>query len=275
MIKLFAKLPHDSTGTTLTRFNDTRAHRYTEFFLIGGNAITKHLKANVYNTYGLNNMDNTGDSSPDAMLARVDTDQLKKRYHMIGAFVNGPRLWTLDWIDVPAGVQRDFNGLKAAWVAEVDLTGMNLKKKGGTAYQPTTVERKTQFGFSAGKPVFILDDPDGQPWVMKSAGLIVNPNEKFEELQDLGSRLKTQPGWRFRVQQLGQELILKPESGVASIVQDELGNTYDLAGPATATTNHKPLGRPAAGQRRDASHGTALDDVVRWVNSSSNQGRTT
>jgi len=123
-------------------------------------------------------------------------------------------------------------------VAEVDLTGMNLKKKGGTAYQPTTVERKTQFGFSAGKPVFILDDPDGQPWVMKSAGLIVNPNEKFEELQDLGSRLKTQPGWRFRVQQLGQELILKPESGVASIVQDELGNTYDLAGPGYS--NYKP-----------------------------------
>jgi len=238
MIKLFAKLPHDSTGTTLTRFDDTRAHRYTEFFLIGGNAITKHLKANVYNTYGLNNMDNTGDSSPDAMLARVDTDQLKKRYHMIGAFVNGPRLWTLDWIDVPAGVQRDFNGLKAAWVAEVDLTGMNLKKKGGTAYHPTTVERKTQFGFSAGKPVFILDDPDGQPWVMKSAGLIVNPNEKFEELQDLGSRLKTQPGWSFRVQQLEQELILKPESGVASIVQDELGNTYDLAGPGYS--NYKP-----------------------------------
>jgi hypothetical protein len=33
-------------------------------------------------------------------------------------------------------------------------------------------------------------------------------------------------------------LILKPESGVAAIVQDELGNTYDLAAPGYS--NFKP-----------------------------------
>jgi hypothetical protein len=30
---------------------------------------------------------------------------------------------------------------------------------------------------------------------------------------------------------LDEDLVLRPESGVAGIVQDELGNTYDLAGP--------------------------------------------
>ena len=237
-MKLHAKLPDDSAGASLTRFDDTRTKRYTEVFLIGGNAITKHLEANVYNTYGLNDMERTGDSSPDAILADVDVDALKKENEVLGAFLNGPRLWTLDWIEVPSGVQRDFNGLRAAWVGKVDLTGIDLKKKGGTAYDPTTIERKTEFGFSKGKPVFILDDPEGESWVMKSAGLIVDPAQKFDQLEDLGGRLEPPPGWKFRVEVLTEDLILRPESGVAGIVQDELGNTYDRAGPGYS--NYKP-----------------------------------
>lgn len=103
-----------------------------------------------------------------------------------------PRLWTLDWIEVPSGARRDFNGLQAAWVGKADLSGVNLQQKGGTAYKPTTIGRKTDFGFSTGKPVFILEDPQGKSWVIKSA----------------------------------------------CIVQDELGNTYDLAGPGYS--NYKP-----------------------------------
>jgi hypothetical protein len=30
---------------------------------------------------------------------------------------------------------------------------------------------------------------------------------------------------------LDEDLVLRPESGVAGIVRNELGNTYDLAGP--------------------------------------------
>ena len=33
---------------------------------------------------------------------------------------------------------------------------------------------------------------------MKSAGLIKDPNQKFEDLKDFGSRLKLPPGWKFR-----------------------------------------------------------------------------
>ena len=32
---------------------------------------------------------------------------------------------------------------------------------------------------------------------MKSASLIKDPNQKFEDLKDLGSRLKLPPGWKF------------------------------------------------------------------------------
>ena len=37
---------------------------------------------------------------------------------------------------------------------------------------------------------------------------------------------------------LEKDLILRPEGGVAGVVHDELGNTYDLIGPGYS--NYKP-----------------------------------
>ncbi len=62
--KLVVTLPNDGADAKPFTFKDTRGHRYTEMFLIGGNGITKDLKANVYNTWGLNGGDTTGDSVP-------------------------------------------------------------------------------------------------------------------------------------------------------------------------------------------------------------------
>jgi hypothetical protein len=114
---------------------------------------------------------------------------------------------------------------------------VNLQERGGIAYKPTTIERKTEFGFSQGQRVFILDDPEGKSWVMKSIGLIMDPDQRFDQITDLGRRLNPPPGWTFRVRVLEEDLILRPES-VAGIVQDELGNTYDLVGPGYS--NYQP-----------------------------------
>lgn len=43
IMKVHAKLPDDDAGAKLMRFENGRGQRYTEIFLIGGNAITKHL----------------------------------------------------------------------------------------------------------------------------------------------------------------------------------------------------------------------------------------
>jgi hypothetical protein len=226
-----AKLPQDDTGAKTVRYESVMGQRYTEFFLIGGNAITKNLKAGVYNTMGLNNPTGAGDSCPQAILDKVDAAELKKHFNVLGAFKNGPRLWTLDWIDVVIGQERDFNGLKARWVTWLDLKGIDLSKQGSAAYKVVTVQRKTQFGINQGSRAYILDDPEGNAWVMKSAGLIVDPNQKFEDLKDLGNRLKPAPGWKFRSVALEADLVLTPDpNGIAHITQDELGNTYDRAG---------------------------------------------
>ncbi|MGO9572208.1 MAG: hypothetical protein ACLP5H_32220 [Desulfomonilaceae bacterium] len=53
---------------------------------------------------------------------QVNPEALKKQYEILGVHVNGPKLWMLDWIDVPVGTERDFNGLRARWVSLLDLT---------------------------------------------------------------------------------------------------------------------------------------------------------
>jgi hypothetical protein len=113
-----------------------------------------------------------------------------------------------------------------------------MRKHESVAYKEIGVERDTKLGINKGSPAFILDDPAGDCWVMKSASLIVDPNQTYESLKDLGSRLTPEPGWRFRTVVLEQDLVLTPDNGHAKITQDELGNTYDRAGGAFS--NYKP-----------------------------------
>jgi len=120
-MKLSATLPQDDEGAKVIRFEDVRGQRYTEIFLIGGHVITRHLVGGVYNTIGLNDPTGTGDTSPQAVLDKVDVDALEEEYDLIRAFKNGPRLWTLDWVEVMVGAERDFSGLKARWVMWLDV----------------------------------------------------------------------------------------------------------------------------------------------------------
>ena len=228
--KLVVTLPNDGADAKPFTFKDVRGQRYTEMFLIGGNGITKDLKANVYNTTGLNGGATTGDSCPAALLDKVDVKELKDQYHTLAAFKNGPRFWTLDWIEVEMGKELDFGGMKARWVNWLDMKGISTEP-GAADYKNITVGRHTKFGFDKGKQVFVLEDPDGNPWVMKSMSLITHPDQKFDELGALGSRLKLPPGWKFRAPVLEQDLVLTPDKdGVAHITQDDFGNTYDRAG---------------------------------------------
>jgi hypothetical protein len=234
---LSAKLPQDDEGAKLMRFENIRVQRYTEIFLIGGHAIIRDINAGIYNTIGLNDLDGTGDTSPQAVLDQVDVDALKEEYDVLGAYKNGPRLWCLDWVEVMVGAERDFMGLKARWVMWLDVPE-EFRKHESVAYKQITGKRDTQFGINAGSPAFLLDDPDGDTYCMKSVSLIVDPSQTYESMKDLGGRLEPPPGWTFRAVVLEQDLVLTPDNGAARILQDELGNTYDRVGGPYS--NYKP-----------------------------------
>jgi hypothetical protein len=212
-----------------TRVDNVRGMRYCEIWFIGGNAITKDFTGQVFNTTGLNNKANPLDTCPDAMWAKVDAEALKKQYDALRVFKNGPRGWTMDWYALPISLEvRTFAGLEAKWYMTVDLSkDVQVDKRGGTAYKPTIGNRGSVMTFQKGKPVFILESPDGMPWVMQAWSMIVDPKLSYAELPNLGSKLKLPPGWKYRVKVLNQDLTIKAVNGMARVVQDELENTYD------------------------------------------------
>ncbi len=234
-MRLHAKLPKDDAAAQLMRFEGIRGQRYTEIFIIGGNPL--HLVAGIYNTIGLNDPDGTGDTCPQEILDRIDLDALQDEYDAMGTYKNGPRLWCLDWTEAKVGTERDLQGLNARWVMWLDVP-KEMRKHEEVAYKEITGKRDTQMGINAGSPAFLLDDPEGNTWCMKSAGLIVDPNQTYDRLEDLGGRLKPAAGWSFRPVVLDQDLVLTPDNGRAVITQDELGNTYDRTGDAFS--NYKP-----------------------------------
>ncbi len=223
-----AKLPDDGASAVVKRFDGLRTMRYCEVFLIGGDAVTKNLKAAFYNTTDLNNEENARDSCPAALWDKADPEALKKQYRVLSVFKNGPRYWVMDWIELPVGTQRDFDGVQARWMGRVLLPkGVNLGQQGSSAYKPTTVARKSRMGFSKGQPVFIVESPDGMPWVMQAYSRIVDPTLTYGDLQTLDTKLKPAPGWKYRVKVLDADLEILAVNGVARIVQDDLENTYD------------------------------------------------
>ena len=236
-------VPDESATAKMTKYDKIRAMEYCEVFLIGGNPITKDLKAAVYNTSYLNNQANPLETCPADLWAKIDPETLKKQQDMLGVFKNGPRGWTNDWIQLPVAQDiTTFDGLQTHWFMTVELPkDMEVGKKGGTAYKPTIGHRNSLMGFVAGKPVFILDDPQGTPWVLQAYSQIVDPNLTYEQLAHLGDKLKLPSGWKFRVAVLDRDLTIKAINGNAWIVQDELENTYDKcfedAGQTACTFN--------------------------------------
>jgi len=219
-----APIPQGGAQTTVMRFAGLNNYRYCEVFLIGGNPFD--LEGAVYNTTDLNNAADKHDSCPADMWSKVDAKALKDEFHMLGVFKNGPRHWMYDWIELPVGAQDSLDGLQARWFAQVKLPP-NILERGSTFYKPTTVERKSKQGYAKGQMVFILDDPDGTPWIMQAYSLIVDPNLKYDDLKTLGTKLKLPTGWKYRFKVLDRDLEIHAINGTARIVQDDLEGTYN------------------------------------------------
>jgi hypothetical protein len=92
--------------------------------------------------------------------------------------------------------------------------------------------------FEKGKPVFILDDPEGTPWVMQAYSMFVDSTVNYDTLKDLGSRLKLPGGWKFRAPVLDKELTISTPQGYNWITQDNLQNSYDAC--KEGACNSKP-----------------------------------
>ena len=230
----------DSEGAEFRRVDGMHQTRYLEIFLAGREAKTGDLVAACYNPmFAEGGIPASRDTAPQALVEGIDFDQLKADYGLLGASLNGPKIWTPAWSEVQIGKVRDFNGIKAPWVAQLDM-----KKAGAVAdvapYEPMTIARDSRMGWSAGSTVMLLDDAEGNTWILKGFQLGLEPRFAYDDfLANGASYFKNLPaGWTFRVTTLEKELIETPENGVATIMADEFFNVYDRTGPAQM--NFKP-----------------------------------
>jgi hypothetical protein len=112
----------DGADAKYDRVDNVHQVRFIEIFLVGREASTGNIVAAVYNTmYTPKGIPASKDTAPQALLEGLDFDHIKKEYGVLGASLNGPKLCLPDWVEIDVGVERDFNGLAAAWVAQLNM----------------------------------------------------------------------------------------------------------------------------------------------------------
>ena len=158
--KAVKPLPPDNAQLTELKFDNLMGSRYTEILLVFGNALTHSFTAGVNNTAGLNgaNPAGGGDSSPAAILDKIDIKKVQEDNGALSTVKNGPRLWTV----------------KARWVMWFPIPDA-IREGKDLSYAVMDAKRDTSMGIRKGSRAYILDDPEGNSWVMKSASLIKNP----------------------------------------------------------------------------------------------------
>jgi hypothetical protein len=179
------------------------------------------------------------DSSPQASVQRLDMKAIAKKYGVLGASLNGPKLSIADWWEIDVGTTRRFGELDIPWTAQLNL-GKDIDVNKVTPYVPKTIARKSAVNWNKGSRVMVLDDPDGNVWIMKGYQLGLKPQRSYEQFMAAGPAVfkKLPPGWKARIVILQQDNLERPEGGIATILSDEFFNVYDKTGPGMS--NHKP-----------------------------------
>jgi hypothetical protein len=236
--KYVSQLPDDCIGAELRKYDNLRNIRYEEIDLIARDVIKKLAYESVYNTTQLNGSDDSGDSAPQDLARGVDPKAIAKQYQALLVLVSPPRYWTIDWLADRIGSVRNFGGLHAAWMGNGPApAAVDPKKPESKAYRYATVPRTAAEGFKKGTKIYLLDDPKGRTWVMKSYTDRVASGLTIDKLETLGDVITLPPGWKFRVVVLNKELVLVPKSGSAAYTQDDKENVYDLTGPGQSNFN--------------------------------------
>ncbi len=191
--------------------------RYCEIIALRGNP--PDATATVWNTIGQNRC-------PAAWWNAFDAGALAKELGATGVVLNGPRYFLMDSATADTGGVRAFHGMRLTKVATIPIrTAADLVR---SPYTDRTIARSNTWRWKRGRTVFELVAPGGDTYVMQSYAQIVDPRLTIGKLRTLGARLRLPAGWRYRARRLRHELVLRA-SGSATIVQDDLQNTYQLA----------------------------------------------
>jgi hypothetical protein len=191
--------------------------RYCEIIELKGSP--PNARATVWNTIGLNRC-------PAAWWKGFDAGTLARQRGDSLVVLNGPRYFLMDSVTATPGRVRSFRGRRLRRVATIPIhTVADLVR---TPYTDRTIDRENTWRWRAGRLVYELVAPGGDVYVMQSYAKIRDPSLTIGKLRKLGRRLDLPSGWRYRVRRLPHPLSVGAH-GKATIVQDDLQNTYQLA----------------------------------------------
>ena len=208
-----------AASTVCGQPQDLRDQRYCEV-LVGARGSYLPHELIVYNTIGLN-------ECPQWLWSRITVAKVKAEARAHFVRLNGPRHWTIDAFvgsELLNPAVRTFEGLAMREAGVLHLGFRDFLSQ--RPYAEHTVARKTTELFKAGLPVFQLLDPDGEVFFMQSYSLQVDPKQTMDSLKTLGQRLRLPKGWSFRAVTLRADYSLEAAGGQATVVQDDLLNTY-------------------------------------------------
>lgn len=204
--------------STTNPVSSMRGKRYCEVLL--ARPADGKVTAEVYNSYPLNDC-------LEAKWSQLDAKAIAAAEGVPVALLNGPRFWLMDRVkkagaaaDLP---KKDFGGIEMYRQASVEAVSM---ADAMVPYRPNSVDRKAVFTYDAGQTVYELTAPDGTKYVMQTWSQQKDPSLVESGLAGLGSRLQLPAGWTYAARTLDEPLKVDTMSQVATVVQDDLGNTY-------------------------------------------------
>jgi hypothetical protein len=191
--------------------------RYCEVLELKGLPPTAQVV--VWNTIGLG-------ECPAEQWNALDSGALAAELGDTLVILNGPRYFLMDSVSATPDVVQTFGGLPMRRVATIAITSAADLVQ--TPYAERTIERDNTWRWKRGRRVHELIAPGGARYVMQSYSQIRDPAQTMGDLVSLGDRLALPEGWSFRTRRLKRRLTLEAD-GSATIVQDELLNTYQRA----------------------------------------------
>lgn len=180
------------------------------------------VDADVYATLGCN-------LCPEQEWEAMDFTAIGAEYGATFAFENGPRYWVLDSIDGssnPTGqaCADTIGGIPMTLVASVRTSisgGQEVPE-----YNISVVDRNTVFHYNQGREVYQLQSNSGDCYIMQSFTTMENNTLATENLSNLGTQLNLPSGWSFSSHTLDEKLQLSTVNRQATVVTDDLSNTY-------------------------------------------------
>jgi hypothetical protein len=189
--------------------------RYCEVLELHG--ALPEITVTVWNTLGLN-------TCPPREWTKLRAGPLAEKRGAVGVLLNGPRHFVMDRASTrKLGPVARFGSLAMRKQATIPIrTPEELRQ---TPYTERTIARRNTWQWRKGRQIYELIASNGARYLMQAYAQIVDPNQTLSSLRSLGGRLQLPEGWRFRTRRLHKDLVLEAR-GTATIIQDELQNTY-------------------------------------------------